>query len=175
MGQLPHGGAQCKPLRFAIHDDESLLLQGVQQAIQRRTAQSSPSRQLSRTELPILRRESDEDLQRPVHSTDAFRRLLQFTGHCLCLSLLENPWRESPVPLCPRTGHGVLIWRNLSIQWSPRPPRGQVFRTRPGVAMNKETSELLTRTGSGSPMGNLMRRYWVPALLSSEIAEPDGP
>jgi phenylpropionate dioxygenase-like ring-hydroxylating dioxygenase large terminal subunit len=24
-------------------------------------------------------------------------------------------------------------------------------------------------------MGNLMRRYWVPALMSSEIAEPDGP
>jgi nitrite reductase/ring-hydroxylating ferredoxin subunit len=41
--------------------------------------------------------------------------------------------------------------------------------------MNKETSELLTRTGPGTPMGSLMRRYWVPALLSSEIAEPDGP
>src|SRR5690349_3589063 len=41
--------------------------------------------------------------------------------------------------------------------------------------MNKETSELLTRTGPGTPMGNLMRRYWVPALLSSEIAEADGP
>ena len=24
-------------------------------------------------------------------------------------------------------------------------------------------------------MGNLMRRYWVPVLLSSEIAEKDGP
>ncbi len=36
-------------------------------------------------------------------------------------------------------------------------------------------SETLTRVGPGSAMGNLMRRYWVPALMSSEIAEPDGP
>ncbi len=30
-------------------------------------------------------------------------------------------------------------------------------------------SELLTRTGPGSPMGALMREYWVPAALSSEL------
>ena len=41
--------------------------------------------------------------------------------------------------------------------------------------MNKEMSETLTRTGPGTPMGELMRRYWVPALMSSEIADPDGP
>lgn len=41
--------------------------------------------------------------------------------------------------------------------------------------MNKEMSETLTRVSAGTPMGNLMRRYWVPALMSSEIAEPDGP
>ncbi|HAX19445.1 MAG TPA: (2Fe-2S)-binding protein [Hydrogenophaga sp.] len=41
--------------------------------------------------------------------------------------------------------------------------------------MNKEMSEILTRTNRGTAMGNLMRRYWVPALLASEIAEPDGP
>ena len=41
--------------------------------------------------------------------------------------------------------------------------------------MNKEMSETLTRVGAGTPMGTLMRRYWVPALMSSEIAEPDGP
>ena len=41
--------------------------------------------------------------------------------------------------------------------------------------MNKEMSETLTRTGPGTAMGNLMRRYWVPILMSNEIAEPDGP
>ena len=33
----------------------------------------------------------------------------------------------------------------------------------------------LVRTGPGTRMGNLMRRYWVPVLLSREIAQPDGP
>ncbi len=35
-------------------------------------------------------------------------------------------------------------------------------------------NERITRTGPGTPMGNLWRRYWVPALLSRELAEPDG-
>jgi len=43
------------------------------------------------------------------------------------------------------------------------------------AAMNREMSETLVRAGPGTPMGSLMRRYWVPILLSSEIAEPDGP
>jgi phthalate 4,5-dioxygenase oxygenase subunit len=41
--------------------------------------------------------------------------------------------------------------------------------------LNKEMSETLTRVGPGTAMGTLMRRYWVPALQSSEIAQPDGP
>ena len=38
-----------------------------------------------------------------------------------------------------------------------------------------QDNELLTRTGPGSPMGEVLRRYWIPALLSWELAEPDGP
>lgn len=41
--------------------------------------------------------------------------------------------------------------------------------------LTKGQNELLTRVGPGTPMGNLMRRYWVPALLSWEVEEPDGP
>lgn len=41
--------------------------------------------------------------------------------------------------------------------------------------MNKEMAETLTRTGPGTPMGDLLRRYWVPILQSSEIAEADCP
>ena len=37
----------------------------------------------------------------------------------------------------------------------------------------KTDSEILTRVGPGTPMGSLMRQYWVPALMSSEL-EPDG-
>ena len=36
-------------------------------------------------------------------------------------------------------------------------------------------NEALTRTGPGTPMGRLFRRYWLPALLASELAEADGP
>jgi nitrite reductase/ring-hydroxylating ferredoxin subunit len=39
----------------------------------------------------------------------------------------------------------------------------------------KDIAKTLVRTGPGTPTGNLLRRYWVPILLSSEIAEPDGP
>lgn len=35
-------------------------------------------------------------------------------------------------------------------------------------------NERLTRVGPGTPMGELMRRYWLPALLTSEVPEPDG-
>ncbi|MPZ14888.1 MAG: Rieske 2Fe-2S domain-containing protein [Chloroflexi bacterium] len=38
-----------------------------------------------------------------------------------------------------------------------------------------EENELLTRVGPGTPMGELFRRYWIPAVLSEEIPEPDCP
>lgn len=41
--------------------------------------------------------------------------------------------------------------------------------------MNREMSETLVRTGPGTEMGNLLRRYWAPVLLCREIAEPDCP
>jgi phenylpropionate dioxygenase-like ring-hydroxylating dioxygenase large terminal subunit len=39
----------------------------------------------------------------------------------------------------------------------------------------REENELVTRTDPGTPMGSAMRRYWIPALLSSELPEPDCP
>ena len=38
-----------------------------------------------------------------------------------------------------------------------------------------EENALVTKTGSGTPMGEAMRRYWMPALLSRELPEPDCP
>jgi nitrite reductase/ring-hydroxylating ferredoxin subunit len=40
--------------------------------------------------------------------------------------------------------------------------------------MDRDTAELLVRVGPDTAMGRLLRRYWVPVLLASEIAEPDG-
>lgn len=39
--------------------------------------------------------------------------------------------------------------------------------------ISREQNELLTRTGPGTPMGELFRRYWLPALLAEELPEPD--
>ncbi len=39
--------------------------------------------------------------------------------------------------------------------------------------LTAEENDLLCQTGPGAPMGEMMRRYWIPALLSEEIAEPD--
>jgi len=41
--------------------------------------------------------------------------------------------------------------------------------------LSREENELLCRVGPGTAMGRTMRMYWIPALLSQEIAEPDGP
>jgi phthalate 4,5-dioxygenase len=39
--------------------------------------------------------------------------------------------------------------------------------------LSREENDLLCRIGPGTLMGNLLRRYWTPACLSSEV-EPDG-
>ena len=41
--------------------------------------------------------------------------------------------------------------------------------------LTKERNELLTRTGPGTPMGELFRCYWHPALLAEELPQPDCP
>src|SRR5438105_229206 len=39
----------------------------------------------------------------------------------------------------------------------------------------REENERVTRVGRGTPMGEAMRRYWIPALLAWELPEPDCP
>src|SRR5215467_3985061 len=39
--------------------------------------------------------------------------------------------------------------------------------------LSKELNELLTHVGPGTPMGKLLRRYWMSALLFSELPHPD--
>jgi len=40
--------------------------------------------------------------------------------------------------------------------------------------LSKEENELLCCVGPGTPMGTLMRLYWLPGALSSELPEADG-
>jgi phthalate 4,5-dioxygenase oxygenase subunit len=41
--------------------------------------------------------------------------------------------------------------------------------------LTREENDLLCRVEGDAPMGQLMRRHWVPACLSEEVAEPDDP
>ena len=40
--------------------------------------------------------------------------------------------------------------------------------------LSREENERLCRVGAGTPMGELIRRYWFPAMLSSDLPEPGG-
>ncbi|MFT8245864.1 Rieske 2Fe-2S domain-containing protein [Roseomonas sp. BN140053] len=40
--------------------------------------------------------------------------------------------------------------------------------------LRQEQNDLVTQTGPGTPMGELFRRYWIPAMLAEEVAEPGG-
>ncbi len=41
--------------------------------------------------------------------------------------------------------------------------------------LTREENELLTGVGRGTPGGNMLRRYWQPALLSEELPPGAGP
>ena len=40
--------------------------------------------------------------------------------------------------------------------------------------LKREDNERLTRVGPGTPGGAMLRRFWVPALMSRELPENDG-
>ena len=39
--------------------------------------------------------------------------------------------------------------------------------------LSREDNEVITRVGRGTPMGDLMREFWIPAMLSTELPNPD--
>ena len=41
--------------------------------------------------------------------------------------------------------------------------------------LSREDNEKITRVGPGTPGGELFRRYWIPACLTSELGQPDDP
>ena len=41
--------------------------------------------------------------------------------------------------------------------------------------LSRQENEILTQVGPEKPLGMLMRRYWIPALLSEELPHPVGP
>jgi phthalate 4,5-dioxygenase len=41
--------------------------------------------------------------------------------------------------------------------------------------MSEADNDLLCRVEGDAPMGRMMRRHWIPACMSEEVGEPDGP
>src|ERR1700732_4887167 len=41
--------------------------------------------------------------------------------------------------------------------------------------LRKEQNDLLTQTGPGTPMGQVFRSYWLPALMAAALAENECP
>ena len=41
--------------------------------------------------------------------------------------------------------------------------------------LSESDNDILCRVGPGTPMGDLMRQYWIPALMPSELPSPDCP
>ena len=41
--------------------------------------------------------------------------------------------------------------------------------------LRADQNTFATETGPGTPMGNLFRRYWIPALHASELPENECP
>ena len=39
--------------------------------------------------------------------------------------------------------------------------------------ISSDQNDFLTQTGPDTAMGNLLRRYWIPAMLASELPGPD--
>lgn len=39
--------------------------------------------------------------------------------------------------------------------------------------LSKEDNQLVTNTNPGTPMGELMRRFWLPVALAEELPGPD--
>ena len=41
--------------------------------------------------------------------------------------------------------------------------------------LSAQENDFMCRVGPGTPMGNFMRQYWIPALMPSEVPAPDSP
>ena len=62
--------------------------------------------------------------------------------------------------------HGRSTWGSWPFQELSKRQR------RSHEMLSAEENDLLTRVGPGTPMGDLIRQYWLPALMSSELPAP---
>src|SRR5262245_26122642 len=63
----------------------------------------------------------------------------------------------------------------MACEKMPGAPAGAQRQLGRNKMLSKEENELITRVGPGTPMGDVIRRCWIPALLSEELPVPDCP
>jgi nitrite reductase/ring-hydroxylating ferredoxin subunit len=94
--------------------------------------------------------------------------------HCATLGQTLAPSEEAAHAISVANALMLIPWREMrdidgAVAWSER----QAQHSRPaakGGAMLKVTeNERLTRVGPGTPMGELMRRYWHPIAAVAEL------
>ena len=74
------------------------------------------------------------------------------------------------------TGHCLELGRSLAdCRRNAYSERNECWMTETSSMLRKEQNELLAQTGPGTPMGQLFRSYWLPALLAEELPENDCP
>src|SRR5258708_4389471 len=83
---------------------------------------------------------------------------------------MPTPAREPAAP--PATGKrsGGLTRQKGQPPIFSRP----TLTCRGAPMLPREENDVLTQTGPGTPMGAMLRRYWLPPLLSEDLPEPDG-
>ena len=47
------------------------------------------------------------------------------------------------------------------------------YASKEELMLSQFDNETLTRVGPGTTMGDLLREYWIPAMLSTELPGPD--
>src|SRR3954452_21185736 len=41
--------------------------------------------------------------------------------------------------------------------------------------LSREDNALISQVSPGTPMGELLRRFWIPGLISTQVPAPDAP
>ena len=59
------------------------------------------------------------------------------------------------------------------MRFSASQPRSRHDTVQHNKLLSREQNELITRVGPGTPMGTVLRAYWLPVLLSEEV-QADG-
>jgi phthalate 4,5-dioxygenase len=49
----------------------------------------------------------------------------------------------------------------------------QAIRFEESAMLSREENELVTRVGPGTPLGKVLRRYWIPVATSAQLPQPD--